>query len=33
MFLVSIKLGTFKFNPYIILIGFLVPIKKNYLEF
>jgi len=30
MFLVPIKLGTSKFNPYLILIGFLVPTKKNY---
>jgi len=29
MFLVLIKLGTFKFSPYLILIGFLVPTKKN----
>jgi len=28
MFLVPIKLGTSKFNPYLILIGFLVPTKK-----
>jgi len=30
MFLVPIKLGTSKFSPYLILIGFLVPAKKNY---
>jgi len=30
MFLVLIKLGTFKFNPYLILIDFLVPTKKKY---
>jgi len=29
MFLVPIKLGTSKFSPYLILIGFLVPTKKN----
>ena len=28
MFLVPIKLGSFKFSPYLILIVFLVPIKK-----
>jgi len=28
MFLVHIKLGTSKFNPYLILIPFLVPTKK-----
>jgi len=28
MFLVLIKLGTSKFSPYLILIGFLVPTKK-----
>ena len=28
MFLVPIKLGTSKFSPYLILIGFLVPTKK-----
>jgi len=28
MFLVPIKLGTYKFNPYLILIVFLVPTKK-----
>jgi len=28
MFLIPIKLETFKFNPYLILIGFLVPTKK-----
>jgi len=31
MFLVPIKLETFKFSPYLILIAFLVPTKKNYL--
>jgi len=31
MFLISIKLGTFKFNLYLILIGFLVPIKKLFI--
>jgi len=31
MFLVLIKLGTSKFSPYLILIGFLVPTKKNLL--
>jgi len=30
MFLVLIKLGIFKFSPYLILIGFLVPTKKEY---
>ena len=29
MFLVPIKLGTFKFSPYLILIVFLVPTKKK----
>jgi len=26
--MITIKLGTFKFSPYLILIGFLVPTKK-----
>ena len=30
MFLVPIKLETFKFSPYLILIGFLFPTKKKY---
>jgi len=30
MFLVPIKFGTFKFSPYLILIGFLLPTKENY---
>jgi len=30
MFLVLVKLGTSKLGPYLILIGFLVPTKKNY---
>ena len=29
MFLVPLKLGTFKFSPYLILIVFLVPTKKK----
>jgi len=29
MFLVPIKLGTSKFSPYLILIGFLVPTKRK----
>jgi len=28
MFLIPIKFGTFKFSPYLILIGFLVPTKN-----
>jgi len=31
MFLVLIKLGTSKLSPYLILIVFLVPTKKNLL--
>ena len=31
MFLVPIKFGTSKFSPYLILIGFLVPIKIIYM--
>jgi len=31
MFLVPIKLRTSKFSPYLILIGFLTPTKKNLL--
>ena len=31
MFLVPIKLGTSKFSPYLILIGFLVLTKKKLL--
>jgi len=31
VFLVPIKLGTSKFSPYLILIAFLVPTKKNYI--
>jgi len=31
MFLILIKLGTTKFSPYLILIGFLVPTKKKLL--
>jgi len=31
MFLIPIKLGPFKFSPYLILIVFLVPKKKKLL--
>jgi len=31
MFLIPIKLKTFMFSPYLILIAFLVPTKKTYL--
>jgi len=31
MFLVPIKLGTYKFSSYLNLIGFLVPTKKKLL--
>jgi len=31
MFFVPVKLRTFKFSPYLILIGFLVPTKKKIL--
>jgi len=31
MFLVLVKLGTYKFSPYLILIAFLVLQKENYM--